>query len=444
VEVLTGALNEQGISEVRCPACNEPLGASSFFPDRAVQRELSAIKVSCPHGCSWSNVYKEYPVHLQSCPLLPVSCPHSPCTAKSVRERLEEHLLVCPYRPVTCQYCTKMMHFKVLEIHEVEECDRRPVPCPLCSIQVPFNAVSLHQQEECTRATRPCPFAEFGCDVKGIGEEIVIHEKRDLHIHVRLLARGLKSAFQQLSSVGQHHTASLQRTEQHHIEVAITNIEERVTRLTSEFGNLLADFQKLKNDIQMKNRVTEETVTKVQHSTKELQDYYGELAMSMQTLQASGYGSVYVWKIPDFQRRRRDSVLGKTISLYSAPFYTSRHGYKFCMRVYLNGDGTGRGSHISLFICMMKGDFDPLLPWPFTQTITLCLVAQDPRARDIKQSFKADGESSSFKRPTSEMNTASGCPQFCPLSVLDNPAYLREDTLYLKASVNMKGIEHIT
>jgi hypothetical protein len=144
VEVLTKVLKEQRISDILCPACNEPLEPSSFFPDRAVQRELSAIKVSCPHGCSWSNIYKEYPVHLQSCPLLPVSCPHSPCTAKSVPKQLEEHLVVCPYRPVTCQYCTKMMYFKVLEIHEVKECDRRPVPCPLCSAQVPFNAVSCH------------------------------------------------------------------------------------------------------------------------------------------------------------------------------------------------------------------------------------------------------------------------------------------------------------
>ena len=270
------------------------------------------------------------------------------------------------------------------------------------------------------------------------------HEQQNVHIHMRLLGRGLKSVYQQLSSVGQHHTASLQQASVHHIEVAITNIEGRVTKLTSDLSNLMSAVQKQKAETQAKNAYTEETVQKIQLSTKELQDYYSELALSMQTLQASSYGNVYVWKIPDFQRRRRDSVLGKTISLYSAPFYTSRHGYKFCMRVYLNGDGTGRGSHISLYICMMKGDFDPLLPWPFTQTITLCLVAQDPRVKDIKQSFRADSESSSFKRPMSEMNTASGCPQFCPLSVLDNLAYLRDDTLYLKAVVHTKGLEHIS
>jgi TNF receptor-associated factor 3 len=142
-------------------------------------------------------------------------------------------------------------------------------------------------------------------------------------------------------------------------------------------------------------------------------------------------------------RRRRDAVLGKTVSLYSAPFYTSRHGYKICLRVYLNGDGGGRETHLSFFMAMMKGDFDPLLPWPFKQTTTLTLLAQDRAARDISQSFKPDEVSGSFIRPTSEMNVASGCPQFCSLSVLDSPAYVQNDNLYLKCVINTKGIEHL-
>ena len=37
------------------------------------------------------------------------------------------------------------------------------------------------------------------------------------------------------------------------------------------------------------------------------------------------------------------------MSLYSQPFYTGRYGYKMCGRVYLNGDGMGKGTHLSLF-----------------------------------------------------------------------------------------------
>lgn len=54
-----------------------------------------------------------------------------------------------------------------------------------------------------------------------------------------------------------------------------------------------------------------------------------------------------------------------------AAFYTSKYGYKMCLRVYLNGDGTGRGTHLSLFFVVMKGPNDALLRWPFNQKVGL-------------------------------------------------------------------------
>lgn len=40
-----------------------------------------------------------------------------------------------------------------------------------------------------------------------------------------------------------------------------------------------------------------------------------------------------------------------------------------CLRIYLNGDGTGRGTHLSLFFVVMKGPNDALLRWPFNQKV---------------------------------------------------------------------------
>ena len=57
------------------------------------------------------------------------------------------------------------------------------------------------------------------------------------------------------------------------------------------------------------------------------------------------------------------------MSLYSQPFYTDRYGYKMCGRVYLNGDGMGKGTHLSLFFVLMRGEYDALLEWPFRQKV---------------------------------------------------------------------------
>lgn len=51
-------------------------------------------------------------------------------------------------------------------------------------------------------------------------------------------------------------------------------------------------------------------------------------------------------------------------------FYTAKYGYKLCLRLYLNGDGTGKKTHLSLFIVIMKGEYDALLPWPFRNKVS--------------------------------------------------------------------------
>ena len=73
---------------------------------------------------------------------------------------------------------------------------------------------------------------------------------------------------------------------------------------------------------------------------------------------------VLLWKIDAFARRRKEAVDGVTMSLYSIPFYTSRHGNKMCARVYLNGDGMGKGTHLSFFFVVMRGPF-----WIWTQSM---------------------------------------------------------------------------
>ena len=268
------------------------------------------------------------------------------------------------------------------------------------------------------------------------------HEESYVHYHLQMVMRRLNEVLNSNHQTVKNH--EMPRIQMDHVDQALTHIDSRMNELTRQTGDNMMEVQHMKSEIQSRNVATEEAIGKLQHAVKELQDYYTDLALSIQSLQATSYNGVYVWKIPDVTRRRRDAVLGKTVSLYSAPFFTSRHGYKICLRVYLNGDGSGRGSHVSFFLTIMKGEYDPLLPWPYRQTTVLMLLALDGVSRDITQSFKPDEESSSFQIPQTEMNVASGCPQFCPQRMLENPSYCKNDTIYLKAVVNLRGIEHIT
>ena len=67
------------------------------------------------------------------------------------------------------------------------------------------------------------------------------------------------------------------------------------------------------------------------------------------------YNGTLLWKIEAYQKKRQDAINGVKTALYSPPFYSAQYGYKMCAKLYMNGDGFGKGSHLSLFFVVMKG-----------------------------------------------------------------------------------------
>jgi len=99
-----------------------------------------------------------------------------------------------------------------------------------------------------------------------------------------------------------------------------------------------------------------------------------ELDLRCQCLETANYDGMLVWKISDYVERKLQAVEGRVLSLYSQPFYTSRYGYKMCARVYLNGDGAGRNTYLSLFFVVMQVNYTCLLP-AGTVTDTTAMIA---------------------------------------------------------------------
>ena len=151
--------------------------------------------------------------------------------------------------------------------------------------------------------------------------------------------------------------------------------------------------------------------------------------------EVSSHDGILIWKVSDFSKRRQDAISGNQTSFYSPAFYTNRYGYKMCARIYLNGDGIGKGTHISVFFVVMRGEYDALLRWPFRQKVTFMLLDQN-NVEHVIDAFRPDPNSSSFQRPRRESNIASGCPTFCPLPEINNHAYVRDDAMFLKVIVD--------
>ena len=47
-----------------------------------------------------------------------------------------------------------------------------------------------------------------------------------------------------------------------------------------------------------------------------------------------------------------------------------------CLRVDANGYGDAKGTHVSVFACLMRGEFDDRLKWPFQGHGTVAMLNQ--------------------------------------------------------------------
>ena len=229
----------------------------------------------------------------------------------------------------------------------------------------------------------------------------------------------------------------------------VTNLENKTADhevLIIESNRNVEDLRQQLNQLRRQFEAAQETTRRLE---RRVESHDHQLALRNVSLadleelvrqqQESCYDGTLLWKINDYGRRKNDAITGRQDSFYSPCFYTSRHGYKMCARIYLNGDGMGKDTHISVFFVVMRGQFDALLRWPFRQKVTIMLLDQD-NVEHVIDAFRPDPNSSSFQRPRREMNIASGCPLFCALTELNKHAYVRDDTMFMKVIVDTSDL----
>ncbi len=187
--------------------------------------------------------------------------------------------------------------------------------------------------------------------------------------------------------------------------------------------------------------VLRNTITKLEKTMRSKHAEFEDRDFRLSLIENSNHDGSMIWKIPQFSQRMADAQTGRYTSIFSLPFHTGRYGYKMCLRLYILGDGIGKNTHMSLFFVVMKGEFDNILPWPFTHKVTFKLINQTG-GRDIIDTFQPDPMSSSFRKPKSDMNIASGCPRFASHTELKNNGFIVDDTVFIKCSIDTNSLRH--
>ena len=329
-----------------CPTCSE--AGFSVFPNKGLKRSLCALHVRCSYrknGCQWTRELGELDKHLNENPELGeqlVGCEFAEVECHHCRELFQRHCVSthqieqCIRRPFSCDYCGNYeADYEAVVTRHWPVCDSRQIPCPSeCGAYPERRNLEHHVNKECPLAVVACDFHYAGCEVQLPRTDMRLHLTEKLVAHTSLLA-----------AYGQR-IAELNERKMYEKDKAIT-------RLTSELGENRRKIEALERENEVLKRCLAE---KTDEMDQKLKSVLPSLPVE--------------FTMADFDQHRK----GK-ITWYSPPFYTYLQGYKMFLKVVPDLHGH---SDSSMFVgaCLMRGEFDHLLKWPFEGSIAFEILNQ--------------------------------------------------------------------
>lgn len=118
---------------------------------------------------------------------------------------------------------------------------------------------------------------------------------------------------------------------------------------------------------------------------------------------------------------------------YSPPFVAAK--YKMCLSVYCGGFSAAKGKHLSMYACLLKGEDDDALEWPFCGDVTIEILNWRGDNGHYKKALQLDSpDDDSHARVVTEVMAPGGYgdSEFIPLSSLSN--YLEDQCMCIRVS----------
>ena len=298
--------------------------------------------------------------------------------------------------PFTANGCKWVGDLGDVGDHEAARCEFQPKPCPYCDF-------TTTQKDKFQRHVTTCDSHKFPCpNYCGAAPS-----RRDLHQHLEECPEQLIRC--KFSILGCDVVLPRKAMERH----VATSTEHSTESLLQHMKKLTALVSQLCARSGVSNPLEEKTW------------------LMNKTLQREPV-SPWVFKMTGFHDKKKDDE-----QWFSDPVYSHFGGYKMCLNVVANGCGDGRGTHVSLFFCLMRGDNDDHLKWPFKGTIKVSLLNQledGQHYTKVLVSLYGEIPERYRKRVIGREKTASGwgLPKF--ISLRDLNCFGRRNCQYLKDS----------
>ena len=469
-----------------------------------LRRDLDQHLKNCPNRqyecrhCEATGRYCDITTtHLDTCPKMEIPCPNSDCKALVARCDLADHLTMCGYallrcsneclenneevrilrhnldhhlknecpnRQYQCPHCKDTgKHCDITTTH-LDTCPKVKVPCPNdgCKASVPRCDVADHQSK-CQFEKVPCKYAGIGCKEKPLRKDLQQHENNDafhLHLAIETVNEQQKKVNKQQEDINKQQGEIKKQQKQVNKQwedinkqrqdinellreikkqwVEIDKEQRETNKQWVEISKQQREIKKQRAEIDKEQKETNKQWTEISKQQEEMKSVKAQQKTMSDSIIAAQDGPI-VFKMPEFKSYKH--------GWFSPPFYSHPGGYKMCIRVDANGFGEGAGTHVSVFVYLMRGKNDDNLPWPFTGEVTITLLNQlaDKNHYTDKVSFPQDHEASRRVVSSEWFPRGYELRKFIPHNRLDRDAaknchYLKDDCLFFQMKIKTKPV----
>ena len=372
-----------------CPVCRDEEFVT--FPNKAVDREVKELHIYCTNkekGCEWQGELNYINNHLgnsDGCQFEEVKCSNE-CEKMIQRQFLTNHVETeCPRRKVNCQYCHDTGEHQLIEGQHKEECPKLLLPCPnSCEVGSVLREDMEAHRKECPLEMIECEYYSVGCKrVKLARKDLEEHDNEKMKDHLMMTKNELTTTKTQLNEAKSQLDAALKQINS---LAMLVNVHLYPTHLDSM--------------VTMCKRLCPVTI-----------------------------------KMTEYKDKKENQI-----EWYSNYFYTHKRGYKMCLNVDADGNGDGKGTHLSVFLYRMRGLYDDELTWPLRGQFEIKLLNQisDSEHHSMMVAYDNDTPDDYNGRVTGASNRSeSGLGSQISNEDLNKSAscqYLKDDCLFFQVT----------
>ncbi|PAA62523.1 hypothetical protein BOX15_Mlig010453g3 [Macrostomum lignano] len=210
------------------------------------------------------------------------------------------------------------------------------------------------------------------------------------------------------------------------------------SKYTVTISGLLQYLQDIGTRLRLTSNLSNAEGT-VDASSSMVQQKLNEIEFRLLNLESTNYDGFLVWKVSNFTKRRREAIDKRVTSIFSQPFLSRHQDFKFRVRLFLNGNKSGKGSHVSVYLVLMQHEFDDIQEWPLKATVSFKMVNLRNRADDVAKTVRFD---SGNQRPSGreDLSVCCGEAKFMSISQLENSdRFVKNDSFYLEVDAAVDG-----